>query len=157
MATELWLLRHADAVAHGSRVDDAARELTERGREQSVVAGAALRALQVEFAAVYTSPKLRADETARLACEALGIAAPIVHEPLREGFTAADALALARQVDGERLLVVGHNPDFAQVVYDVSGARVAFKKAGIAAVDLSDRLLLTLLRPHELHALASGS
>jgi len=157
MATELWLLRHAEAVPHGARERDDDRELTERGEAQSRVAGAALRTLGIEFAAVYTSPKLRAEQTALLVCEAMGAAAPIVHEPLREGFSAAEALALARGVDGERLLVVGHNPDMAQIVYDLSGARVGFKKSGIAAVALREQQLLALLRPHELRALAPGS
>lgn len=156
MASELWLLRHGDAVAHGSRDRDDDRELTERGAAQSRAAGAALRMLGVEFAAVYTSPKLRAEQTARLACEAIGAAAPSVYEPLREGFTASEALALARGVDGERLLVVGHNPDMAEIVYDVSGARVAFKKGGVAALALGQQQLLVLLRPRELLALAAS-
>ena len=157
MASELWLLRHGDAVAHGARERDDDRELTERGEAQSRAAGAALLALGLEFAAVHTSPKLRAEHTARLACEAMGAPPPIVYEPLRDGFTVSEALALARGVDGARLLVVGHNPDMAQIVYDLSGARVGFKKSGIAAVALREQQLLALLRPHELRALAPGS
>jgi phosphohistidine phosphatase len=156
MASELWLLRHGDAVAHGSRGRDDDRELTQRGAAQSRSAGAALRALGIDFGAVYTSPKLRAEQTARLVCEAMGVAAPTVYEPLREGFTASEALALARGVDGERLLVVGHNPDMAEIVYDVSGARVAFKKGGVAAVALGGQQLLALLRPRELLVLAAS-
>ena len=48
--------------------------------------------------------------------------------------------------------MVGHNPDFAQVVHDLTGARVDFKKGGIAGVRL-ERLrgeLIALLRPREL-------
>ena len=32
----------------------------------------------------------------------------------------------------QRVLVVGHEPDFSQVVYDLTGARIDFKKGGIA-------------------------
>ena len=65
MAPQLWLLRHGEAVPHDSK-PDAERELTPRGRRQSEAAGIALAALNVEFAACYTSPKVRARETAEL-------------------------------------------------------------------------------------------
>ncbi|MEA2424232.1 MAG: phosphohistidine phosphatase [Thermoleophilaceae bacterium] len=154
MAAELWLLRHGDAVGQAPSGRDADRELTARGEAQARAAGSALRRLEVDFAAVYTSPKVRAYETARLACEAMGIPEPIVHPPLREDFSASDALALVRSVDGDRVLVVGHNPDFAQVVFDVAGGRVAFKKGGVAALAVREGELLVLLRPHELRRLA---
>ena len=67
MARQLWMLRHGEAVPHDSKPDDE-RELTPRGRRQSEAAGAALAALNEEFAACYTSPKVRALETAELAC-----------------------------------------------------------------------------------------
>ena len=68
MAQQLWLLRHGEAVPHDSKPDDE-RELTARGERQSAAAGAALARLGVEFAAIYTSPKVRAEQTARLAAE----------------------------------------------------------------------------------------
>ena len=63
---------------------------------------------------------------------------------------------LAEHGDGDRILVVGHNPSFEQVVHDLTGARVDFKKGGIAAVRMSagQGELLALLRPRELESLA---
>jgi phosphohistidine phosphatase len=145
MAAQLWLLRHGEAEPHA--VDDDSRVLTARGEDQSRAAGRALAALEVVFHAVYTSPKVRARRTAELACESLGIA-PVVHEPLREGFSAGDARELLLAGEDQRVLVVGHNPDLAQVVHDMTGARVEFKKGGLAGV--RDRELLVLLRPREL-------
>jgi phosphohistidine phosphatase len=54
------------------------------------------------------------------------------------------------------VLVVGHNPSFAQVVHDLTGARIKFEKGGIAAVaaSRSNGRLLALLRPRDLEALA---
>ena len=43
---------------------DAERPLTDKGREQSRAAGAALKAIGVELDACLTSPKVRAAETA---------------------------------------------------------------------------------------------
>lgn len=155
MAGELWLLRHGEAVAYGAATSDAARALTERGEAQARAAGAALQRLGVGFAAVYASPKVRARETARIACEAMEASPPVMHPPLAEGFSAREALALANGTEGERILLVGHNPDLAQIVYDVSGAQVAFKKGGVAATDVRHRRLLLLLRPDELDAIAA--
>jgi phosphohistidine phosphatase len=155
MARQLWLLRHGEAVPHDD--DDDARPLTDRGREQARAAGRALAALDVPVHVCFTSPKARALETARLACEALGIE-PIVHDPLRGGFDVADAMALVQAAGGEqRVLVVGHEPDFSQVVHDLTGARVDLKKGGVAGVRLgsgAQGTLLVLLRPRELAAIA---
>jgi len=115
-------------------------------------AGRALAALELTFQAVYTSPKVRARDTALLACEALG-EEPIVTPVLAEDFDLSDArdLLLGVEPDG-RILVVGHNPDFAQVVHDLTGARVDFKKGGVAGVRLEGTRgeLVALLRPREL-------
>lgn len=145
MAAQLWLLRHGEAVPHAA--DDAARDLTARGEEQARAAGRALAALELVFHAVYTSPKVRARRTAELACEALG-AQPVVHEPLRDGFSAADARELLLTDPDQRVLVVGHNPDLTQVVHDMTGARLELKKGGVAGV--RERELMALLRPREL-------
>ncbi|MDX6657623.1 MAG: phosphohistidine phosphatase [Solirubrobacteraceae bacterium] len=148
MARQLWLLRHGEAEPHDAGRDDE-RSLTERGEAQARSAGRALAALELTFQAAYTSPKVRARDTARLACEALGIA-PLDHEPLREGFSADDALELLHA--DERILVVGHDPDFTQVVHDLTGGRVDFKKGGVAGIrfDGARGELVALLRPREL-------
>jgi phosphohistidine phosphatase len=151
MARHLWLLRHGEAEPHDADADDA-RRLTERGREQSRAAGRALAALGVEFQHVFTSPKVRALETARLACEALGVE-PVEHPPLRAGFDREDALELlAATGDDQRVLIVGHDPDFSQLVCDITGGRVALKKGGIAGLKVSGGggELLVLMRPREL-------
>jgi phosphohistidine phosphatase len=158
VAKQLWLLRHGDAVPHGSRDTDADRELTPRGERQATAAGRALARLGVEFAACYTSPKLRALDTARLACASLGVE-PVEERSLATGFDREAATTLLHaHGDGKHVLVVGHNPDFAQLVYDLTGARLDFKKGGIAAarLDGSRAELVALLRPRELEALAEA-
>ena len=151
MATQLWLLRHGEAEPHDARPDPE-RRLTARGEEQSRSGGRARAALEVVFQAVYTSPKVRARDTALLACEALG-GTPVETDVLAADFDADDArqLLLEAAPDG-RILVVGHNPDFEQVVHDLTGARVDLKKGGVAAVRLDGAAgeLIVLLRPREL-------
>jgi phosphohistidine phosphatase len=141
----LWLLRHGDA-ANGS--PDAERPLTEKGEEQARAAGRALRALGVEVAACLTSPKVRASDTARLACEALGVE-PRLEPKLAGGPFDAEALAAGL---GEDVLFVGHDPDFSMAVHSLTGAQVRMKKGGLAGVEKGE--LLVLLRPIELVAIS---
>ncbi|MEY2534063.1 MAG: phosphohistidine phosphatase [bacterium] len=151
MAQQLWLLRHGEAEPHDA-APDAERKLTERGRDQARAAGRALAALEVEFHLAFTSPKVRALDTARIACEILGVE-PIVHKPLAAGFDREDALELlAAAAPDQRVLVVGHEPDFSQVVHDLTGGRIDLKKGGVAAVRLDGTRgeLIVLMRPREL-------
>jgi phosphohistidine phosphatase len=151
MAQQLWLLRHGEAESHDAR-PDADRRLTERGRDQALAAGRALAALKIEVHLAFTSPKVRARDTALLACEPLGVE-PIEHAALAGGFDASDALELtAASEPDQRVLVVGHEPDFSQVVHDLTGGRIDLKKGGIAAVRLDGPRgeLIVLLRPREL-------
>lgn len=152
---QLWLLRHGEAEPAGAG-PDAERPLTDRGRDQSRAAGRALLRLGVEFDAVYASPRLRALDTARLAAAELGLRHH-VHQPLHGGFGRADAEELLAACSPDaRLLLVGHEPDFSQLVYDFTGGRVDFKKGGVAALRAGDAELLVLLRPREIKALAGG-
>jgi phosphohistidine phosphatase len=156
MAPLLWMLRHGEAVPHGSKPDDE-RELTPKGRAQSEAAGRALAALNEEFDACYASPKVRAWETAELACQSLGID-PTREDSLADAFSRVDALALLEAHPDGKVLVVGHEPAFSQVVYDFTGARVDFKKGGLAAVNPRRTAgeLLVLLRPREIEAISAA-
>ena len=154
MPQQLWFLRHGEAEPHGAR-PDAERRLTPRGEEQSRAAGRALVALELSFQLVVTSPRVRALDTARLACEALG-GEPVVDEALSSEFDVRAALELAAAAgEDKRVLFVGHNPDFAQIVGDLTGASIELKKGGVAAVRRhgSRGELIALLRPRELHRL----
>ena len=143
----IWLLRHGDA-AEGS--PDAERPLTDKGRAQSRAAGAALKAMGVELDACLTSPKVRAAETARLACEQLGDVEPQLEPKLAGGPFDADALAAGL---GDDVLLVGHDPDFSAAVHSLTGAQVRMKKGGLAGIDRGE--LIVLMRPRELKQLSS--
>jgi phosphohistidine phosphatase len=140
----IWLLRHGDAE-DGS--PDSERPLTEKGREQARAVGAALKALGVEVDACLASPKVRAAETARLACEPLGVE-PELEPKLAGGPFDAEALAAGL---GDDVLLVGHDPDFSMAVHALTGAQVRMKKGGLAGVEKGE--LMVLLRPRELRRL----
>jgi phosphohistidine phosphatase len=158
MAQQLWFLRHGEAEPHDVR-PDVDRRLTERGEEQSRAAGRALAALEITFQLVLTSPRIRALDTARLACAELGCDM-VLDESLSSGFTVEDALELAAAAgEHKRVLFVGHNPDFEQVVHDLTGGDVDMKKGGIAGVRMRGRRrgeLVVLLRPREISLIAKA-
>jgi len=159
MAQQLWFLRHGEAEPHDAR-SDPDRQLTARGEEQSRAGGRALAALGVSFQAVFSSPRVRALDTARLACDALDSDRILIDDSLSSGFDVDDALALAVATGAEkRVLFVGHNPDFEEVVHDLTGGDVDLKKGAIAAVRMRSQRrgeLLVLLRPREISLIAQA-
>lgn len=141
----IYLLRHGEAEGRGG--DDAARRLTEKGERQARDAGLALVALGAGIDACLASPKVRALDTARRACEALGVEVEVT-DALRGG--PFDSLDLA--AGRGNVLLVGHEPGFSREVARLTGAKVAMKKGGIAVVDGST--LVALLRPKDLKRIA---
>ncbi len=141
----IYLLRHGDAEPGAG--DDAARRLTPKGERQAEAAGAALAKLGAKIDACLTSPKVRAAETARLACLALYLE-PEIGEELRGG--PFDSLDLA--AGRGNLLLVGHEPDFSNEIARLTGAKAKLRKGGLAIVE--GGALLSLLRPADLAAIA---
>ena len=126
----LWLLRHAEA--RDGKPDDE-RPLTEAGEDQARAAGLAMARLGVTLDVCLTSPKLRARQTAELACE-----------PFDPGDLAAGL---------EDVLLVGHDPSFSLTLHNLTGAQARLSKGGLAAIEKGE--LVTLLRPTELAAIAA--
>ncbi len=143
----IYLLRHGDAERGDG--DDTARRLTEKGERQSEVAGRALAALGIELEACLTSPKVRAADTARLACRALEVEPEIVTELSGGGFDST-GLAAGR---GETMLV-GHEPSFSGEIARLTGAKAKLRKGGLAIVE--GNTLLALMRPGDLAAIAAA-
>jgi phosphohistidine phosphatase len=140
----LWFLRHAEA-AEGSPDDQ--RPLTERGIRQAEAAGLALAQLGAPIELCLSSPKLRAMQTAQLACEQLGV--QVSPEPALSG-EPFDVHALTNGVSD--VLLVGHDPSFSLTLHDLTGTQARMRKGGLAAVAKGE--LVVLLRPNELAAIA---
>ncbi len=109
------------------------------------------------MAACYTSPRVRARDTARLACQSLNVE-PEVVQALSAGFNTEDLdEMLLAQEPGAHILIVGHEPDLSQLVHDLTGAHVKLPKGGVAAIELEGRegRLVVLVRPRELEAISA--
>jgi phosphohistidine phosphatase len=142
----LWLLRHAEAV---DGIPDEDRALTERGIRQATDAGRALQAIGAAIDICLSSPKVRARQTAELACESLGVDVETEERLSGQPVDVEDLVAGRGNV-----LLVGHDPSFTLLVHDLTGAQARMKKGGVAAIAKGE--LITLLRPTDLSAIASG-
>jgi phosphohistidine phosphatase len=104
---------------------------------------------RVRLDACLTSPKLRALQTAQLACEPLGLEVTVERALSGEPF---DPLALTAGL--EHVLLVGHDPSFSFTLHELTGAQARLRKGGLAAIEKGE--LLVLLRPRELMAIAEA-
>jgi|GEM_PF-392462 phosphohistidine phosphatase len=144
----IYLLRHGDAEPDQGR-GDAARRLTEEGETQAEAAGLAMARLGINVDTCLASPRVRAFDTATLACRALGIRVEVVEAI---GMGDYDSLALA--AGRGDALIVGHEPDMSAEVARLTGANIKMKKGGLAIIKGSQ--LQALLRPAELSAIAEA-
>jgi phosphohistidine phosphatase len=135
---QLFLLRHADAGDPAAWAgDDAARPLSEKGIRQSERLGAFLAEVGVRPDAIISSPKVRALRTAEIVAESLGIGVRI-DERLGGGCDpeAVDAILLAAG-GPRRAVIVGHDPDFSELLGFLAGTdAVSMKKGAFARLDV---------------------
>jgi phosphohistidine phosphatase len=131
----LYFVRHGDATWDAWTGPDEERPLTKKGRKQLAAVAASLQALNVRPHLILTSPLPRAAESAQILADTLGgESAPT--PALSPGF-GMDTLKELVQSGGEGdLLLVGHEPDFSQVIGALTGGSVRLAKAGVARVDL---------------------
>lgn len=142
----IYLLRHGDAEPDQGE-GDSARRLTDKGRAQADAAGRAIARLEFGIDLCLTSPKVRARDTALLACEHLGLE-PEICDPIAARYDTLELVAGRGNV-----MLVGHEPNMSGEIARLTGAEVKFKKGGLAV--LEPGLLRALLRPVELAAIAS--
>jgi phosphohistidine phosphatase len=130
----LYLVRHAEA-APGQ--PDELRALTPEGREQARALAARLAEEQPALDAVVSSPLLRARETAAAIAAAIGIEAA-VDERLAPGAT-TEGVRAAIAGRGERVAVIGHQPDCGEIAAELTGRPPPrFAPGAVHAFELDD-------------------
>ena len=132
---KLYLLRHGKADWPNWDKPDDERPLTQEGKDQ--VAAVAKLLARLEIApAIVTSPLPRASQTAEIAGKYLGQKVRV--DPLlRPGFDASKLKKLLKDFAGPSFMVVGHEPDFTQVIFQVTGGRTKLSKAAVALIELN--------------------
>jgi phosphohistidine phosphatase len=134
---QVHLLRHAHAgdPAKWERPDEL-RPLSPRGERQAERLGRLLAAGGFEPDAIVTSPKVRAEQTARIVGDLLG--RPIrIDERLASGFGIDELASLLDDLGGpSRPVLVGHDPDLSELLSDLAGIELQLRKGAIARIDL---------------------
>ena len=59
-----------------------------------------------------------------------------VDELLRPGFDTGKLRKLLQNFTGNSLMVVGHEPDFTQTIFQLTGGATKLSKAGVALIEL---------------------
>jgi phosphohistidine phosphatase len=134
---QLHFLRHADAGDPAAWTGpDAARPLSDKGRKQSKRLGEHLATIGFEADAFITSPKIRAAQTAEIAAEPLGIEVSI-DDRLAGGLEIDGLDAVLRDAgDPGRVVIVGHDPDFSELLSSLVGTELELKKGAFARVEI---------------------
>ena len=134
------LFRHGIAGARDASrwPDDAARPLTLRGENRSRLAAEGLRRVEKKVDRILTSPFKRAERTARILGEVLGIERLDTLAALAPGGSQAKLLeAIGSLPRSHTIILVGHEPDlgaFAGHLLFKTGASLPLKKAGACAI-----------------------
>jgi phosphohistidine phosphatase len=150
----LYILRHGTAEPRRPELDDAARALIDKGREQCKRAAGLLRRLELPEVVV-TSPLLRARQTAEEVMRNLKLQGAPRELPTLIPGTPVEEAAAAVASAGERcVLAVGHEPLLSEMVALLCGPglRLDLKKGGLVEVELESRkpprgTLLGVVRP----------
>ncbi len=134
---ELYLLRHADAGDPMAwEGPDEIRPLSDKGERQADRLGRFLAGSGFRPDAILTSPRVRAAETARIVGEHLAVRAR-VDERLAGELNPDVIESLLRDAgDPERMVLVGHDPDFSDLVAELCGAtQIPMRKGALARID----------------------
>jgi phosphohistidine phosphatase len=138
---ELYLVRHAIAADRGDEwPDDTKRPLTSRGIARFKEGVAGLLWLDMAVDEIFTSPLVRARQTANLLAAGLK-AKPAVKilDALSPGHSPGSVLSeLAKSAKGQRVALVGHEPGLGELAAHLIGSQraIPFKKGGACRIDI---------------------
>jgi len=133
----VYFLRHGIAQDGSPSMADADRQLVPAGIEKIKQLATKLEPWDVQPAVIYSSPLVRAHQTAQIVAEYTGIHLQI-QEALGLDFSARALQSIVdKHAENEDIMVVGHEPSFSSTIsYIIGGGNITMKKGGLARVDL---------------------
>jgi phosphohistidine phosphatase len=136
--TQLHLLRHADAgdpLAWNG--PDEQRPLSDKGQKQADRLGRFLAGIDFRPDAIITSPKVRAAQTAEVVGQHLGVGV-LVDARLGAALGLAELERVLRSAgDPDRPVIVGHDPDFSDLVAILCDtSRIPMRKGALARIEV---------------------
>jgi phosphohistidine phosphatase len=129
------LMRHGMAENGSVGQPDYQRRLTAEGRRRLVVQADWLRADGLSFDVLVSSPLVRAEQTAAIIAERLGLETS-TDSLLASGCSPDDVVELLSRFNGSQSpLLVGHQPDLSTTVAVLTGRHVNFGEGDIAVLE----------------------
>jgi phosphohistidine phosphatase len=166
---KLYLLRHGIAVEPGTPgyEKDAGRPLLPKGKRQLGQIAEAMKAMDLQFDLILSSPFLRAKQTAEIVARSLNLQKRLQFSEVLtpEG----DPAALIRQVNAMKpapgkVLVVGHEPQLSHLIALLTtghpALEVDLKKGGLCKLEVESlragpcAALAWLLTPRQMRLMA---
>ena len=142
---ELYLIRHADALALGERgiTNDEERPLSEKGETQAEAAAKALQSRGIVLDKLFTSPLARARQTAENLLRIWSKPELILEtcDALAPGGKPRKLSKFLLKSGSEKMGLVGHMPhlgEFAGWLLGAKKAQIDFAKSGIALITCGD-------------------
>lgn len=139
----LHVLRHGIAIGRDDPAcpAEADRFLTPKGINKTKAAARGLRMLGIRPDLVFTSPFLRAVETAEIVCAALEFPVKKLKRTsaLKPDSKPEELFAELSSLKADEVLCVGHAPNVDQVIAHAMGIRsvvTSLKKAGFASLEI---------------------
>jgi phosphohistidine phosphatase len=136
-AIELYVLRHAHAGDPAKWTgDDARRPLSAKGHQQADRLARHLAGIGLRLDVILSSPRVRAVETADPIATALNMDVQ-VDDRLGGGLSLSSLeQVLADAGNPARAMIVGHDPDFTELVSELAGAAsIPMRKGALARLD----------------------
>jgi len=132
---KLYFLRHGEADWPDWKRSDDERPLTKRGKKEMRDFARFVADLKVRPDLIVTSPLPRASQTAEIAADYLK-AKLRKDELLAPGFGIDQLRTVLKRHRAKTLMLVGHEPDFTNIISELTGASLKLSKAGVALVDV---------------------
>jgi phosphohistidine phosphatase len=134
---QLYFLRHGLADRDKWSGNDFERPLTQEGKERMKREAKAMEEMGLELDRILCSPLTRARETAEIVARRLDMDV-MEDERLAGQFDIRVLEKIVRKgKTGERIMLVGHEPSFSEVIGTLIGdADVVCKKGSLARVDI---------------------
>jgi phosphohistidine phosphatase len=134
---KIYIVRHGIAEER-SRGGDRARALTEEGRKKMKEAAEGLAGLDPEIDTIFSSPLVRAVQTAEIIAKALNHEASTeVMDELSPGNSPEDVTKRLRNLKGGgNVILAGHEPNCSDLAgYLLGGTEIEFKKGAICLIE----------------------
>ena len=138
-------MRHGEAGRSSPSPGDSKRSLTTEGKQEIMDLSNGLKSLEIKLDCIFSSPLLRAKQTAEIVAKSLKFKGKIEEiDALKpEGSRLEFYSILSRLKQDSVVLVVGHEPYLSEMISEAisqSGCRINLKKSGLARM----RILSTL-------------